>query len=155
MSYQGSFQDIVYPDENGSPCVLRYRIAFTNTPQLLAVVHLQQHDRSFVSPVSSLTVRDHILNRVIDDRLTGIPINSIRVAVEDDSGAFEFALEFDLHDYILRGRPYDSSPIVAGGGRFREEISINSNRIVGGSARVHTVHASPQPLSPEVAAAIA
>lgn len=155
MSYQGSFHDIVYPDETGSPCVLRYRIAFTNTPQLLAVIHLQQHEPSFASPVSSLTVRDHILNRVVDERLAGIPVSAIRVAIEDDTGVFGFDLEFDLHDYIQRGRPYDSSPLIAGGGRFREEISINPDRIVGGSVRIHTAHASPGPLPAEVSAALA
>ncbi|MFM0047345.1 hypothetical protein [Paraburkholderia sediminicola] len=155
MSYQGSFHDIVYPDETGSPCVLRYRIAFTNAPHLLAVVHLQQTEPSFASPVSSLTVRDQILNRIVDERLAGVPIGAIRVAVEDSTGVFGFDLEFDLHDYIQRGRPYDSSPVIAGGGRFREEISISSDRIVGGSVRIHTAHASPEPLSAEVAAALA
>lgn len=155
MSYQGSFHDIVYPDETASPCVLRYRIAFTNTPQLLAVVHLQQHGLSFASPVSSITTRDHILNRVIDEHLAGIPVSAIRVAVEDATGVFAFDLEFDLHDYIQRGRPYDSSPVITGGGRFREEISITSDQIVGGSVRIHTAHASPGPLPAEVAAALA
>jgi hypothetical protein len=55
MSYPGSFRDIVYPDDDGSPCALRYWISFTNPPQLLAVVHLQQTEPSFVSPISSLT----------------------------------------------------------------------------------------------------
>jgi hypothetical protein len=30
MPYQSQLNDIVYPDETGSLCVLQYRIAFTN-----------------------------------------------------------------------------------------------------------------------------
>ncbi|MFM0742144.1 hypothetical protein PQQ51_33390 [Paraburkholderia xenovorans] len=155
MSYQGNFRDIVYPDESGSPCVLQYRIVFTNTPELLAVVHLQHSDPSFASPVTSLTIRDQVLNRIISTELAGIRISSLRVVIEDGSGAFEFPLEFDLHDYLLQGRPYESSPVPAAGGRFREEISISSDRIIAGNARVHTAHAQPHALSVEVADAIA
>ena len=155
MAYQGNFQDLVYPNENGSPALLQYRIAFTDTPELLAVIHLRQHDPSFDNPVSSLTVRDHILNRVVAEQLTGIRVSSIRVAIEDRSGVFEFALEFDLHDYLMRGLPFDASPVLAGGGRFREEFSIASDRAIAGGVRVHTAHAKPSPLSHEVADAIA
>jgi hypothetical protein len=154
MACQGSFMDLIYPDESGSPAVMQYRIAFTNTPELLAVIHLRQLDPSFVSPMSSLTARDHVLNRIVAEQLTGIRVGSIRVAIEDPSGVFEFALEFDLHDYLLRGLPFDSTPVLAAGGRFREEFSIASDRAIAGSVRVHTAHATPQPLSQEVADAI-
>ncbi|WGS55044.1 hypothetical protein LFL96_36830 (plasmid) [Paraburkholderia sp. D15] len=155
MSYQGDFHDIVYPDEHGKPCVLQYRIAFSNTPELLAVLHLRQLDPAFASPVASPTIRDQVLNRVIGDQFAGIPVNAIRVAIEDVTGVYEFELEFDLHDYLLQGRPYDATPVLAGGGRVREEISISSDRIIAGSVRVHTTHASPTAPSPEVAGAIA
>ena len=155
MPYQSQFNDIVYPDEPGSPCVLQYRIAFTKPPQPLVVVQLVHTDPSFASPVASSIVRDHLLNRILDDRLKGVPVNAICLAVTDASDTFEYEIEVDVDDYIRRGHPYEGSQVTTGGSRVRERISIKSEHIVAGRTRVQTVHAQAAPLSPAVADALA
>jgi len=54
MSYRSPFVGIAYPDEKSEPCASQYRIAITDGPPRLAVVHLLLHtDPSFTSPATS------------------------------------------------------------------------------------------------------
>ncbi|QCP50233.1 hypothetical protein FAZ95_14215 [Trinickia violacea] len=154
MPYRTDYADIIYPDEANSPCALRYRIALTKAPKPLVVVHLEHTESSFEGPASSAIVRDHILNRVCEERLKGIPINAIRLVVTDVSGSFEYAIEVDVDDYIRRGNPYKASPITTARAKVTESISINSDDIVAGRTRVQSVHAKPSALSKDVAAAL-
>ena len=57
-------------------------------------------------------------------------------------------------DYIRRGNPYESSHVKAAGSRVRESISIRSESIIAGRTRVQTTHATPKPMSTEVANAL-
>ncbi|WP_052406209.1 hypothetical protein [Paraburkholderia heleia] len=70
---------IIYPDEAGKPCAMLYRIVFTRQEPWLAVVHLQQDDDSYASPVASASVRDQVLNRILDNDLRGLPIGAVRL----------------------------------------------------------------------------
>ncbi|CAG4900264.1 hypothetical protein [Paraburkholderia gardini] len=150
MPFRTSFFEFVYADETGAPCALRYRIAFTDTTERLAVIHLLHTDPEFTSPVDSAIARDNILNRIVDSALPGIPVNALRLVVEDARGAVEYAIEADIDDYIRRGNPYESGQVKAAGSRVRESISIRSESIIAGRTRVQTVHATPSPASEEV-----
>ncbi|MGF6781635.1 hypothetical protein [Paraburkholderia sp. GAS334] len=154
MPFRSSFADIVYPDESGAPCALRYRIAFTDTTDRLVVIHLLHADPALASPADSAIARDHILNRIVESTLPGIHVKSIRLVVEDARGAAEYAIEADTDDYIRRGNPYKSSQVKAAGSRVRESISIRSESIVAGRTRVQTVHAVPEPMSAEATRAL-
>jgi hypothetical protein len=65
MPYRSSFADVVYPDESDFPSAMQYRIAFTDTTNRLAVVHLIHTDFSFAKLADSAIVRDRILNRIV------------------------------------------------------------------------------------------
>jgi hypothetical protein len=111
MAYRSNFEDITYPDETGAPCVLQFRFAFASLTRLLVVVHLAHTDPTSASPATSAIVRDQLLNRILTDRLAGVPISAIRLAVTDSNGCFEYAIEVDVDDYIRRGNPYDAGQI--------------------------------------------
>lgn len=155
MAYRSNFEDIVYPDESGVPCVLQYRLAFAASTRLFVVLHLVHNDPAFAGPNTSAIVRDHLLNRILADRLQGVPVNAIRLAVTDATGSFEYAIEVDVDDYITRGNPFDAGQVSSTGTRVIERISLKSENVIAGRARVHTVHASPNVPSPEVATALA
>jgi hypothetical protein len=155
MAYRSNFEDITYPDETGAPCVLQFRFAFASLTRLLVVVHLAHTDPTSASPATSAIVRDQLLNRILTDRLAGVPISAIRLAVTDSNGCFEYAIEVDVDDYIRRGNPYDAGQIKAAGTRGIEWSSFRSEKASAGRTRVNAVHASPQQPSPEVARAIA
>jgi hypothetical protein len=155
MAYRSTFEDIVYPDESCAPRVLRYRFAFVASTRLFVIGHLVHKDPAFASPNASSIVRDHLLNRILADGLQGVPMNAIRLAVTDATGSFEYPIEVDVDDYIRRGNPFDTDQVSSTGTRVIERISLKSEHVIAGRARVHTVHASPKEPSPEVATAIA
>lgn len=156
MRYSSDYQDVVYPDSNGLPCVLRYRLVLTNRPALTAIIHVQSGDSSFENPVESVKVRDHVLNHIVDTRLRGVRIDAIQLAVTDyDGSVYSFAIEADVDDYLRRGNTFEISPAPAGGGRIREIISVESAQLTGGRARVQTLYADAAPVREYVAAAIA
>jgi hypothetical protein len=155
MAFRSDLEDIVYPDDSGELGVLQYRLGFTATTKLLVVVHLVHADAAFASPNTSTFVRDTLLNRILTDRLEGVPVNSIRLAVADDTGTFEYAIEVDIDDYIRSGNPYDAAQISSSGARVFESISLKSGDVIAGRTRVQTVHSDAVPPSTEVADAIA
>ncbi|MEQ5844324.1 MULTISPECIES: hypothetical protein [Paraburkholderia] len=156
MRYTCDFQDVIYPDNNGLPCVLRYRLVLTNRPALTAIIHVQSGDSAFENPVVSANVRDHVLNHIVDTRLRGVRIDAIRLAVTDyDGSAYSFAIEADIDDYLRRGNVFQTAPAPAGSGRIRETISVESAQLTGGRARVQTVYADAAPVDDNVATAIA
>ncbi len=79
MRFRSPSMPIIYPDEAGKPCAMLYRIVFTRQEPWLAVVHLQQDDDSYASPVASASVRDQVLNRILDNDLRGLPIGAVRL----------------------------------------------------------------------------
>jgi hypothetical protein len=151
MPYQTHFIAMPYPDESGHPCALKFRIAFTPTAERLAIVHLRSVDGQFQSPMTSYIVRDQILNRILDNYLRGVSIKSVRLVVQDDGSSVMFPIEMDFNDYIKRGNPYESSLVSTGRGRFSERVSIRSEFVVSGRARVHTSHGDPVPVPKEIA----
>lgn len=156
MRYPSDFQDIVYPDSTGLPCVLRYRLVLTNHPALMAIIHIQSGDSAFENPVESTKVRDNVLNHIVDSRLRGVRIDAIRLAITDHDGSdYSFAIETDMDDYLRRGNGFEISPVPASGGRIREVISVESAQLTGGRARVQTIYADAVPVDDNVAAAIA
>jgi len=155
MPYRSAFMSIVYPDESGKPSVMEYRIVFTAREPWLAILHLRQTDMEYASPVASAAVRDVVLNRVLENDLRSLPLSALRIVASDASGDFEYRMSPDIHDYIERGNRYTTSPERARGGKTVELIKIDSRSLVAGSARVGTLHATADPLSPEVAAALA
>jgi hypothetical protein len=155
MSYQGPARHITYPDESSDPCVLEYRIVFTDGRNRLAVVQMFDPPAPFQAPSASANVRDQILNRILDIDLRGLPLNSIRLIVSAGAKHEMYDIEVDVDDYVRRGNPYQASHAVVTGSRVRETISISSNAIIAGRTRVQTTHAVPKPLSDEMADAIA
>src|ERR1700741_2223562 len=124
MPYRSPFVDIAYPDENGEAWASQSRIAFTDGPSRLAVVHVLHTEPSFTSPATSSIVRDQLLNRILDHALRVLRVNAIRLVVEDGSAIAEYAIEVDMDDYIARGNPYEAGQVAASGARLRESISI-------------------------------
>jgi hypothetical protein len=117
-------------------------------------VHLLHTDPLFTSPATSSIVRDHLLNRILDNALRGLRVNAIRLVVEDGTDIAEYAIEVDIDNFIARGNPYEPGQVSASGGRLRESISIRSKSIIAGRTRVHTAHAVPTPLSADLTAAL-
>src|SRR5258706_9213075 len=99
MPYQTPFTDFVYPDESGRPCSTLYRIAFADTQERLAVIHVRHINQADQSPASSSIVRDQIVTRILDDDLKGVPVNIIRLVVEDGGASAVFGIEVDIDDY--------------------------------------------------------
>ncbi|GAB6852683.1 hypothetical protein [Paraburkholderia kururiensis] len=155
MPYRSPFTPIVYPDETGRPSVMEYRVVFTAREPWLAILQLRHTDTEYASPVALATVRDVVLNRVLDNDLRSLPLNALRLVASDASGDFEYRLSPNIHDYIARGNRYTTSPERARGGKTVDLIRIDPRRLVAGSARVDTLHATADPLSPEVLAALA
>lgn len=91
MPYQTPFSKLVYPDESGRPCSAQYRIAFADTQDRLAVIHIRHTIQADQSPASSSIVRDQILNRILDDDLKGVPVNFVRLVVESNGTSGMFA----------------------------------------------------------------
>src|SRR5579863_4367174 len=91
---------------------------------------------------------------VLHYRSAGILVSAIRPVVTDASGSFEYEIEVDVDEYIRRGNPYKTSPLVPARTGVRESISINSDDIVAGRTPVQTVHAKPGTLTKEAAAAL-
>ncbi|WP_155836772.1 hypothetical protein [Paraburkholderia mimosarum] len=81
-----------------------------------------------------------------------LPLSALRLVASDASGDFEYRISPDVHDYIERGNRYTTSPERARGCKTVELIKIDSRSLVARSARVGTLHARADPLSPEVAA---
>ncbi|WP_434667877.1 hypothetical protein P5W99_36305 [Paraburkholderia sp. A3BS-1L] len=67
MSFRHPDKPIVYPDERGNPGAMLYRFMFTVQEPWLAIIRLHQDDDACTSPVVSASVRDQVLNRVLDD----------------------------------------------------------------------------------------
>src|ERR1700755_2376878 len=155
MSYQGPARHITYPDESSDPCVLEYRIVFTDVRNRLAVVQMFDPPAPFQAPSVSANVRDQILNRILYIDLRGLPLNSIRLVVSSGAKHEMYDIEVDVDDYMRRGNPYEASPSAATGARVREPISISAAAIIAARTRVQTIHATPKPLTVEVAEAIA
>ncbi|MDR8731452.1 MULTISPECIES: hypothetical protein [Burkholderia] len=153
MSYRSPFIPIVYPDETGRPSAMQYRIVFTEREPWLAILQLRQTGDDYASPVESPSVRDHVLNRLLDSDLRALPLGVLRLVAGDASGEFEYEMTPDIHDYIGRGNRYRASPERARRGKLVERIEIDSRSLVAGSVRVDTVHAVAAPLSAEVRAA--
>lgn len=151
MPYQTPFAHLVYPSESGQPCSLIYRVVFTDSPDRLAIVHLRHINLGDQSAVSSSIVRDQILNRILERDVTGLPLNAVRLVVEDGCSISLFAMEVDVEDYIARGNPFTASHVATAGGLLRESIAVQSTAVIAGSARVSTAHASAEPLPSEIA----
>lgn len=154
MPFRSHNMPIVYPDEAGKPCAMLYRIAFTEREPWLAVVHLHQNEDSYVSPVASASVRDQVLNRILEVDLRGLPIGAVRLVASDRSGAFEYAISPDIHDFIERGNRYRTAPDAGRRGRIVERIEIDPATLIAGRVRVDTVHADPTPPSEAIRAAL-
>jgi hypothetical protein len=155
MTHQGPAKHIIYPDESTDPCVLEYRIVFTDGNKRLAVVQMFDPAGPFQGPSASANVRDQILNRILDLDLRGLPLNAIRLVVSAGARHEAYDIEVDVDDYVRRGNPYEASQSAVTGSRVRETISIRSDAIIAGRTRVQTTHAVPKPLTVEVTDAIA
>lgn len=155
MHFRFPFLPIVYPDESGRPCTMQYRIALTHVEPRLAIIQLLQNDAdSTTSPVPSASVRDQVLNRILDHDLRGVPLSAVRLVAGDATGVFQYEISPDIRDYVQRGHRYRATPERARRGRLVERIEVDAESIVAGRMRVDTVHAEPAPLSPEVSAAL-
>ncbi|MGF6292507.1 hypothetical protein [Paraburkholderia youngii] len=154
MPYRTAFLDLTYPDDSARPCALQFRIAFTETPERLGIIHLRHVNPDHQSPLKSSIVRDHLLNRILDLYMRGVAVKFIRLVVEDGETLALFAIEVDIHDYIARGNPYDATHVTTGRGRFSERVAIRSESVIAGQARVHTIYAKPMPVPKDIADAL-
>lgn len=155
MPFQSPLQPIIYRGEHGRPSAMYYRIAFTEHEPWLAVIELSQAAADFPSPVVSVAPRDHVLNRVLEHDLRGVPLNLIKLVATDPTGSFGFEFTPDFHDYVRRDNRYEIHPDKARRGRVVERIEIDPENLTAGSVRVDTVHATAADVAPEVAAALA
>ncbi|MBB3005005.1 MAG: hypothetical protein V4793_14970 [Paraburkholderia tropica] len=155
MPFQSPLQPIIYRGEHGRPSAMYYRIAFTEHEPWLAVIELSQAAADFPSPVVSVAPRDHVLNRVLEHDLRGVPLNLIKLVATDPTGSFGFEFTPDFHDYVRRDNRYEIHPEKARRGRVVERIEIDPENLTAGSVRVDTVHATAADVAPEVAAALA
>ena len=154
MAYQNEFADIAYPDESGRPCALLFRIAITATAERLAVVHLRHVNADYQSPMRSYIVRDHILNRILDDHLRGLPLKSVRLVVQDADDIAMFQIDVDYNDYIERGNPHESTAVTTGRGLITQRVKIRSESVLAGLTRVHTSHGQPVAVPKDIGRAL-
>lgn len=154
MPYKTVFSELVYPSEITEPAIARFRIALTDPPVRLAVLHVVHDDPDSVSPVVNAASRDRILNRLLDTQLAGQVLSSVRFVVEDRTGQFEYVIHADTADYVRRGNPYVGRPVQGPRGSVTEEISIDSADLLAGRMRTGTLHSVAQPLSTEAQLAL-
>ncbi|WP_321906093.1 hypothetical protein [Paraburkholderia tropica] len=155
MLFQSPVQPIIFRGEQGRPSAMYYRIAFTEQEPWLAIIELRQAVADFPSPVVSAAARDHVLNRVLEHDLRGVPLNVIKLVATDSTGSFGFEFTPDFHDYVRRDNRYEIHPEKARRGRVVERIEIDQENLTAGSVRVDTVHAIASVVATEVAAALA
>lgn len=101
-----------------------------------------------------MAARDHVLNRVLEHDLRGVPLNVIKLVATDSTGSFGFEFTPDFHDYVRRDNRYEIHPEKARRGRVVERIEIDPENLTAGSVRVDTVHAIASVVATEVAAAL-
>lgn len=154
MTFHNPFTPTFFVDEVGNPCAMQCRIVFTSKPPWLAIIQLQQDEESFASAVVSASVRDQLLNRVLNNELRGLPLSAVRLVAGDGSGAFEYEMTLDIHDYVQRGNLFKVFIERARRGRFVERIEVAPDSVTTGSARIDTVHASAATLSHPVRVAL-
>lgn len=154
MTYRSPHQPIVYADESGRPSVMQYRIAFTEQEPWLAIVELSRNAPEFASPVGSAIARDQANNRILDNDLRGLPLGAVRLVASDESGAFEYELSPDIHDYVQRGNRYKAWQERGRRGRLVERIEIDRDSLIAGRVRVDTAHSEPTALSADIRAAL-
>ena len=154
MPYKTAFSELIYPSESMEPAVARFRVALTDPPLRLAVLHVVHVDPDGVSPVVNANARDRILNLLLDTQLAGQTLGSVRFVVEDITGRYEYTVHADTTDYVRRGNPYVARPVPGPRGTVTEEISIDSTNLIAGRMRVGTLHSAALPLGLEAQLAL-
>jgi len=145
MIYKGTFKDIIYPAQSREPRVARYRIVLARNPRLVrAIVHLVADEPSQPQRTDLLTTLDVVLNRIIDNELTGVRHDCMRLVVHSGERLIDYPIRFNALE-VKRPRDAVSRPP-----RMSDEpIHIRSHDAVGGAVAfyVFRMKASPRALS--------
>ncbi|SAL45607.1 hypothetical protein AWB64_04817 [Caballeronia sordidicola] len=129
MTYQGSFNDLIYAKNDRTPSVARYRIAcFDDGADMRAVIHLAHFANPVLSSQGIDADTDAALNKIIDIHFGGVRIDHVHLVVEAVDGMFEYPIDFDANEFHRRGNP----ATLQGSGKS-QALSIDSKDVVGGS----------------------
>jgi len=143
MSYQCSFNDLLYPQVDRTPGIARYRIvSFDDGFAMRAVVHIVRFvDTVPAAPAIDVAI-DAALNKIIDAHFLGIRIDRVHLVVESSDGVFEYPIEFDATEFYKRG----NSSALQGSGKS-QAVSIDSKDVVGGSVSFFALSAKRHAMS--------
>ena len=143
MSYQGSFHDLIYPQADRTPAVVRYRIVcFDDGLDMHAVIHISQFvSNAPVAPAIDVAI-DAVLNKIIELHFVEVRIDHVHLVVESRDGVFEYPIDFDATEFHQRGNP----STLQGSGKS-QAVSIDSKDVVGGSVSFFAVPVKRHALS--------
>jgi len=146
MTYQGSFNDLIYPQIDRTPAVARYRIAcFHDGTDMHAVIHLDRFGNPSPSSQTIHAAIDAALNKIIEIHFIGVRMDHVHLVVEADDGVFEYPIDFDAIEFHQRG----NASALQGSGKT-QAVSIDSKDVVGGSVGFFTLRGKRQALSQAV-----
>ena len=129
MTYQGSFNALIYPQIDRTPAVARYRIAcFDDGTANRAVIHFDRFANPALSSQQIDAAIDTALNKIIDLQFIGVRMDHVHLVVETDDGVFEYPIDFDANEFHQRG---NASAVQ--GSCTTQAVSIDSKDVVGGS----------------------
>lgn len=150
MPHVTSFRDLVYPGEDVRPSMCRYRLAVQDEPALV-VVQVDTPRTSSVELFHAHNARDHLINRILEHELAGMPLATVRLVLNAADQRCQIKLDFDVEDYVRRGNRYTLKAAPGRGDRIVDQIAIDSRHVIIGRIRVSTAHSTLEPLDPEVA----
>jgi hypothetical protein len=143
MTYQGSFNDLIFPQTDRTPAVARYRIAcFDDGVDMHAVIHLDRFANPALSPQEIDVAIDAALNKIIDVHFIGVRMDHVHLVFEADDGVFEYPFDFDANEFRQRG----NSSALQGSGKT-QAVSIDRKDVVGGSVGFFALSAKRHALS--------
>lgn len=150
MTYQGSFNDLIYPQIDRTPAVARYRIAcFHDGTANRAVIHLDRFANPALSSQEIDAAIDIVLNKIIDLQFIGVRMDHVHLVLETDDGVFEYPIDFDANEFHQRG----NASAVQGLGTT-QAVSIDRKDVVGGSVGFFALPGARHALSAAVEGAL-
>ncbi|HEX7646443.1 MAG TPA: hypothetical protein VF450_03420 [Noviherbaspirillum sp.] len=143
-------REIIFPGNDGQPCVAQYGIAFDRESIARAeIVVVQSHEMRGTSLWNTDEGRNNVLNRILSHDLQGVRVEFIGFTCVFDANdglhAIRFPIHLDYKDFIDQGNPVKFERIAPRSliercltwiGRGPVETSWWSGHVKAGCARV-------------------
>ena len=146
MSYQGSLDDLIYPQSDRTPAVARYRIAcFDEGSGMRAVIQIARFANPALASHEIDAAIDTVLNKIVEVHFVGVRIDHVHLVVEANDGVFEYPIDFDANEFHRRG----NRSALQGSGKT-QAVRIDSKDVVGSSVQFFALPAKRHALTAAV-----